>query len=142
MAPIPETRFPRTKRAIHTIKDESLRRDFADLLAGVEYGLSEHKVELSNDCIERLRVLAHSLCRTIGGEAAVGVIQGLNEDAAEVGESSLQIPNWGRGRRCDTTGSRSCVSAQNSSCHGDSTGCISTSGGVPAAAYVWGVTLL
>jgi hypothetical protein len=113
------------------------------LLAGVEFALTRREVDLCNKCIEGLTTLSHSLCRTIGGAAAVAIISGLREDACQTGVARLMIPGWEKGKRCDTTGSRSCISAAGHTCHGSSTGCISTGPDLKiAAGYVWGITLL
>lgn len=138
-----EVRYDCTRVAINEIEDERLRRDFRDVVGGVEYGLDTGNIELANACIDRLVGLAHSLCRTIGGCAAVGIIAGLREDGCQTGVGALRLPGWQKGRFCDTTtgGTRGCKKGTGT-CHSDSTGCISTFQDQYSAAYVWGVVLL
>jgi len=140
-----ERYFKLTHAAVNGIENENLRNDFSSILNGVEYALNKGDIELANVCIERIRVLAHSLCRTIGGPVAVAIIDGLTQDGSSVGQEQLQYPRWKDDSRCDTTGSRQCVSAKRSRCHSDSAGCMSQ-GQDPdiaiAAGYVWGDTLI
>ena len=133
--------FSRTSDAIAQIDDRLLRKDFADILTDVEFALSNNKVDLANLCIERLRVLAHSLCRTIGGPCAVAIIEGLAADGAGADVEALMLPNWTAGRICNTSGTYSCESRKNYTYHSDPTGCISTGTGI-SAAYSWGIALL
>lgn len=137
----PEHRFDRTRRAIGGIEDKGLRRDLGDLLEGVEFGIAERNIELANTCIGKLVTLAHSLCRSIGGPAAVGIISGLREDAFGTGIGGLMLPGWEKGRVCDVGGTRTCKKGRGT-CHSDPTGCISTSAGSFSAGYVWGTRLL
>lgn len=137
--------FPLTLTAIGGINDENLQRDFTSVWEGVDYALEKNDVNLANDCIERIRVLAHSLSGTIGGPAAVAILDGLEGDGEAIGREGLRFPSWTNGRRCDTStgGSRSCIAATNSKCHSDSTGCISTGTNFGInAGYVWGITLV
>lgn len=135
--------FRRTRAAISMIEDERLRADFDDLLDGVQFGLDEYDIELVNDVINCLAFMSRALCRTIGGLAATKIIDGLNADGKASGIRALRFPDWTSGRRCDLSGTRSCISATNSKCHSDSAGCISTDDkfSAVAAAYRWAVLL-
>jgi hypothetical protein len=136
----PESGFEHTRAAIRTISDERLIQDFDDLLKGVEYAIERENTELGDLCVERLVTVAFTLSRTIGGDALVGIIQGLRQDIFDAGVA-LRPPIWQSGRRCVTNGQ--CESATNSSCYSDDTGCAGkpNAGGV-FASYVWGIDLI
>lgn len=136
-------RFRATKKALKQIESRELRRDFKDLLDGVNFALAENRIELANHCISALSMMAHALCRTIGGRAAVAIIDGLEADGKSAAIKALRYPDWKSGKRCSLSGSRSCYDSPNSKCHEETAGCISTDDRFAVSAkYAWGTILL
>ncbi len=133
--------FPATAAGIKKIDTPSLRQDFSDLLAGAQYALDSEDQELLNTCTHGLRLMAHSLCRTIGGAASVAVIEGLAADTKVAALKPAPPIIWNDDRICDVGGTAKCIARKNNKCNQSSTGCISTGDGI-SAGYVWGIAML
>ena len=143
-----EPAFYETTKSIREIKNKGLRRDFAEVLAGAEFGVQNGDAEITNTCVGALRSMTYFLCRTIGGSAALSILEGLAADGERPssGISALMLDNgeivWKKGHRCPRGGGR-CVKKRNFKCTHFGGGCASTSPqGRLRAVTSWGVTLL
>jgi len=75
-----KTYFSRTTKAIRKIKQPSIRRDFTEMLAGVEYCLAKRQKRFARTCVRTLVGMAVGLNRTISPSITVSILDGLMED--------------------------------------------------------------
>ncbi len=72
--------FVQTRKAIGRIKQPSIRRDFAEMLTGVEFYLVNRQKRVACMCAHALLAMAIGLNRTISPPIAAGILDGLLED--------------------------------------------------------------
>lgn len=140
--------FYETSKSISQIEDSDLRRDFAEVLAGAEFGVQNRNAEVTNTCVVALKNMALFLCRTIGGTAAGEILEGLVADIErpDSGVSALIVGEikWKDNSTC-SGGGGGCISKKNRKCLFDGgSGCASKGAtrNTFTAVTAWGVILL
>ena len=106
-----------TNRAIRKIKNPAIRKDFAEMLKGLEFCVANGNKTAARKCYDMLIAMAIGLNRTISPAVAVGIFDGLLEDRKQ-DPVALPIGNGvdkKENHRCSF--GVGCVESQGSACY-------------------------
>ena len=78
-----------TRRALRQINNAPVRRDFLNFVNGVEYGLAKRDQALVRKCMNDLVTMTYALNRTITPAVAIGILDGVLDDARQLQISRL-----------------------------------------------------
>jgi len=128
-------RFLRTKASIGKIKQSAVRRDFANMAAGIEYYLARGDKKQAKTCLRALALMAFGMNESLSPKVAIGILDGLLED----GKADALMRNGGglvgthSDMRCilgKGASAGSCASAKDVTCYtiSGAEGCGSLSG--------------